>query len=182
MFAIFRFCVILYAVPVLCIIVCAMLIRQCFQPFFIDPEKVIKNDYILDNPEKVNLAGKIFTGLVILATLIFIILPAAIDTVHWIQSDYVYAVVETPSDYSSNNSNQKFGRTPVIQHPEFSYDPETDQIRYLAAEEGSQYDDTISVPLAPYAKGDFYLVKYLPCTKTGFCVYTIDEIEKYQQD
>ena len=73
MFAIFRFCVILYAVPVLCIIVCAMLIRQCFQPFFIDPEKVIKNDYILDNPEKVNLAGKIFTGLVILATLIFII-------------------------------------------------------------------------------------------------------------
>lgn len=98
MFAIFRFCVILYAVPVLCIIVCAMLIRQCFQPFFIDPEKVIKNDYILDNPEKVNLAGKIFTGLVILATLIFIILPAAIDTVHWIQSDYVYAVVETTSD------------------------------------------------------------------------------------
>ena len=77
MFEILRFCVKLYAVPVLCIIVCAMLIRQCFQPFFIDPEKVIKNDYILDNPEKVNLAGKIFTGLVILATFIFIILPAA---------------------------------------------------------------------------------------------------------
>lgn len=142
---------------------------------------MIKNDYILDNPEKVNLAGKIFTGLVILATLIFFILPAAIDTVHWIQNDYVYAVVETPSDYSSNNSDEKFGRTPVIQHPEFSYDPETDQISYLAAEEGSQYDDTISVPLAPYAKGDFYLVKYLPCTKTGFYVYSIDGIEQYQQ-
>ena len=45
MFAIFRFCLNLYAVPVLFIIVCAMLIRQCFQPFFIDPEKVIKNEY-----------------------------------------------------------------------------------------------------------------------------------------
>ncbi|WP_294652837.1 hypothetical protein [uncultured Ruminococcus sp.] len=40
MFAIFRFCVNLYAVPVLFIIGCAMLIRQYFQPFFIDPEKV----------------------------------------------------------------------------------------------------------------------------------------------
>lgn len=108
-------------------------------------------------------------------------MPAAIDTVHWIQSDYVYAVVETTSDYNPSNSNAKRGGTNVIQHPEFSYDPETDQIRYLAAEEGSQYDDTISVPLAPYAKGDFYLVKYLPCTKKGFYVYTIDEIEKYQQ-
>lgn len=182
MFAIFRFCLNLYTVPVLFIIVCAMLIRQCFQPFFIDPEKVIKNEYILDNPEKVNLAGKIFTGLVTLAVLIFIILPAAIDTVHWIQSDYVYAVVETTSDYSSNNSNAKRGGTPVIQHPEFSYDPETDQISYLAAEEGSQYDDIISVPLAPYAKGDFYLVKYLPCTKKGFYVYSINVIEQYQQD
>ena len=35
--------------------------------------------------------------------------------------------------------------------------------------------------LAPYAKGDFYLVKYLPCTKTGFYVYSIDGIEQYQQ-
>lgn len=40
MFEILRFCVKLYAVSVLSIIVCAMLIRQCFQPFFIDHEKV----------------------------------------------------------------------------------------------------------------------------------------------
>ena len=33
MFALFRFCVKLYAVPVLFIIGCAMLIRQCFRPF-----------------------------------------------------------------------------------------------------------------------------------------------------
>ena len=182
MFGIFRFCMRLYVIPVLSIIVCGMLVRQCFQHFFINPEKVRKNDYILDNPEKVNLAGKIFTGLVLLAVLIFVVLPTAMDTVHWIQNDYVYAVVETPSDYSSNNSDEKFGRTPVVQHPEFSYDPETDQIFYLAAEEDSQYSDTISVPLAPYAKGDFYLVKYLPYTKHGFSIYQIDDIDAYKRN
>ena len=87
MFGILRFCIRLYAIPVLSIVVCGMLVRQCFQPFFINPEKVRKNDYILDNPEKVNLAGKIFTGLVSLAALIFFVLPTAMDTVHWIQND-----------------------------------------------------------------------------------------------
>lgn len=182
MFEIIRFCTRLYAIPILSIVVCGMLIRQCFQPFFINPEKVLKNDYILKHTEKINLIGKVFTGLVSLAAMILFVLPASLDTIHWVRNDYVYAIVETTTDYNAKSSNAKHGRTLVVQHPEFFYDSKTDQIFYHVADDGHQYQDTISVPLAPYAKGEFYLVKYLPYTKNGFLVYQIDEIEEYKQN
>ena len=79
--------------PVILAIFCIMLVRQCFKEYFINPNYKAR-DYIIHNREKVNLAGKIFTGIVCCFVFIFCIFPMMLDLICMINNEYIYCVIE----------------------------------------------------------------------------------------
>ncbi|MDE6658438.1 MAG: hypothetical protein K2J88_07655 [Oscillospiraceae bacterium] len=154
-----------------------MLIRQCFKEYFINLNYKAR-DYIIHNREKVNLAGKIFTGIVCCFVFIFCIFPTVLDLIHMINNEYIYCVIEADYQYSSLAEDSAWGIVGYI-HPEFVYDIGNSVIQY-DDEKAEIAKKKVKLKVITgdysYSKGDFYLVRYLPNTTCGEIVCSVSEI------
>lgn len=160
---------------------CILLIRQCFKPYFLNPEKatMAKRQLLIDNAKRINLICRLFSISICIFLFIYLIIPDAMDISKIITDDYTYCVVETTTVYNSRSSNAKLGKTNVIIHLEFSYNPNTKQIQYSSENRNMQLEESLSIRIYNYEKGDYYLVKYLPYSTYGEVVYQIDDISQY---
>lgn len=118
----------LYIPSFIMIIACSLLVRQCFKPYFIDPSKVVKQDFMLQHYKEVNLIGKIMTAIAIIISLYYFIIPVVRDTLCILNNEYVYEVVETSTSFDGITNSAKHGEVHVFLHPEFMYDSELDKI------------------------------------------------------
>lgn len=167
--------------PAILIVGCVMLIRQCFKEYFISPTYKSR-DYIVRNRKRVNLAGRIFTGIVCCIVLIFYVCPAMLDMIHMMNGEYVYCIIEMRSDYKANSSLTKTGSISAYIHPEFVYDPSDSVIQYDSEKAGVKKDRvTLRIAASSYSEGDFYLVRYLPNTTCGeiVCSVSKEKVESY---
>lgn len=166
----------LYLTPIIFIIACVMLIRQCFKPYFLDPSKIrisANRNYIEKNQRKINLMGKLFTGIVCVISIVFFIFPAIADTVSYLKNDFVYAVVEMPEDYNAYDTDSKHARITAYLHHELSYDPEENRLHFDEKNNGDYDTITLRIPIVDYKKCDLFLVGYLPNTTCGEVIYSI---------
>ncbi|MCM1227101.1 MAG: hypothetical protein NC320_06695 [Clostridium sp.] len=169
----------LYIPSIIMIISCILLIRQCFKPYFIDPNKARNPNFILIRKKEINTIGKIFTIIAIIFTVYYFIIPVSKDTICIVNDDYIYSVVETRT--SITNSSRKYGDVNLYVHPEFIYDPESEQIKYVSGSENENKQwHTFKISFPDYEKGEYYIVKYLPNTLYGIIICYIDDIEQYR--
>ncbi len=171
-----------YLPSVLLTVLCILLIRQCYKPYFINPNKARNPNFILNNRKGINIVGRMFTLLTVMFTIYYSIIPDIKDTICIVNNEYMYAVVETRNDSNTSNSSKKFGEVNLYVHPEFKYNPVSNQIKYVRELESEDKQwHTFRISLSGYEKGEYYVVKYLPNTLYGTVIHCIDNIEKYKK-
>lgn len=94
---------------------------------------------------------------------VYLLFPYGKDFVSMVKGEYIYTVVQVRDEDS------------VYLYPEYVYDHEEDIITYdpAAVPQGRRYA-YLKVGLSYAEEGEYYLIRYLPETKYGHTLYSLD--------